>query len=111
MDATPRNLAIHAGDTGPSLWVIDAGFVADAIDVEVCGCGLPADHRNPGSGEPRPCVGETVRMIRVPDPAEATVYCAACLHPRAGHADSGKTCGYRDCSCSGFVAAAPAARL
>ncbi len=38
--------------------------VADTVQVAhlLCDCGLPANHRNPRRGDPRPCADETARI-------------------------------------------------
>lgn len=43
------------------LVVVDPAFTRELLDPR-CGCGLPADHRDPVSGEPRPCLDETARI-------------------------------------------------
>jgi hypothetical protein len=64
----------YAGLTPPALMtlarngeylVVDPTFTA-AVSDGLCLCGLPADHRHPAAGEPRGCIDETVRMVRVP---------------------------------------------
>jgi hypothetical protein len=41
--------------------VIDPAYTRAILDPR-CDCGLPADHRNPLSGMPRPCADETERI-------------------------------------------------
>jgi hypothetical protein len=57
----PDYLAGVQADALDWVLVVDPAYTRDALDPR-CDCGLPADHRNPLSGEPRPCADETSRI-------------------------------------------------
>jgi hypothetical protein len=57
----PDFLAAVRVDSLDWLVVVDPAFTREALD-PLCACGLPADHREPLSGEPRPCADETERI-------------------------------------------------
>jgi hypothetical protein len=57
----PDYLAGVQADQLDWLLIVDPAYTRDALDPR-CDCGLPADHRNPLSGEPRPCADETSRI-------------------------------------------------
>lgn len=58
----PDYVAAIPADHVEWLLVIDAAYTRDVLEPR-CGCGLPADHRAPLSGEPRPCADETARIV------------------------------------------------
>lgn len=62
---SPDWIATARVDSLDWLVVVDAAFTRAALDPR-CACGLPADHREPASGDPRPCADETAR-IAMPD--------------------------------------------
>lgn len=57
----PDFLAGVQADALDWLLIVDPSYTRDVLDPR-CDCGLPADHRNPLSGEPRPCADETTRI-------------------------------------------------
>jgi hypothetical protein len=58
---SPDWIATARADAHDWLIVVDPAFTRELLNPR-CACGLPADHREPLSGEPRPCLDETTRI-------------------------------------------------
>jgi hypothetical protein len=54
-------VAAQPVDSYDWLLVVDPAYTRAVVE-PLCDCGLPADHRSPLSGEPRPCADETARI-------------------------------------------------